>query len=309
MTPLIRAKVWTFGTVAVLVLALLCLNAAICGAYFQSPRPMGFAPALSPAPRPVTLLPMMPVNFYPTRSFEGRMDYEVGGSFYYTSNYFRLRRSNGTDIDFVDRMGLEANSVLWDIYAAVRSAPRWALTYSFMFPKTLVGRGILPTDFTIGGAFFPAGTRVSTKALASMHRIEWEYYVPLDRKFRAGPIISGNFVYSNVAMAAGPVSGSQAFTGFQMGVGGVIEYARANNVFVKLRSEYTFLNDHHGVMVDAHVKLFPWLAAFTDRRVIGGAQPYLEIGYKYKSADWTLDNKDTAVTSVQAGYLSLGVIF
>jgi len=304
MSPFNRAKLWTSGTTALLLLALLYAPPADCGNYFSYPGPARLSSGPPPMafPRPVSYVAQ-------GRTCQPCQSYEAGGRFHYTWNRIQLRQRTNVQIDFVDRLGLEPNSVLWEVFGGLRLSPSFAVTYHFVFPHTLQGRGIIPSTFTLGGAVFQAGAVVTTRALASMNRIDGEIYLPVARKFRAGPVISADFVYSNVAMTSGTISGSESFTGPQLGIGGVIEYARSNSIFVKAKSAYTFLNDHHGFYVDAQVKAFPFLASFTNRALADKVQPYLELGYRYNSVDWSLNNKDTAITVIQGIYATLGVIF
>jgi len=304
MSPFIRAKMWISGTSPLLLLVLLHALSGDCGSYFPHPGPVRWS---SVPPSPAYTRPVSYAK--PCHTNQACQSYEAGGRFYYTWNKILLQQRADFRIDFVQRMGLEPNSVLWEIFGGLRFSPRFAVAYHFVFPHTLQGRGITPSLLTIGGAVFPAGSVVTTKALASINTIDDEIYFPVARKFRVGPVISADFVYSNVTMASGTVSGSESFTGSQLGMGGVIEYARSNSLFVKTKSAYTFLNGHHGFYVDAQVKAFPFLATFTNRALADRVQPYMELGYKYKFVDWSLNNKDTVMTTIQGVYVTLGVIF
>jgi hypothetical protein len=304
MSPVGRAKMWTSGTVALLLLVLLHAPTADCGNRFYYPAPARW----SSGPPPT--IPSRPVSYIaPRQTCQLSPTFEAGGRFYYTWNQIQLRQRTGVQINFVDRLGMESNSDLWEIYGGLRLSPRFAVTYHFVFPHTLQGRGIIPSMLTLGGAVFQPGSVVTTRAKASVNRIESEIYFPVSRKYRVGPVISADFVSANVAMASGTISGSESFTGAQLGIGGVIEYARSNALFVKAKSAYTFINDHKGFYFDAQVKAFPFLATFANRALADRVQPYLELGYGYKSVDWSLNNKDKVITAIQGVYVTLGVIF
>ena len=128
----------------------------------SAPPPMGSVPGQQPFFKG----PCLPAQ--PCISFS----LEEGCRGFYTGNSFRIIRDNGAVLDFVRDLNLSQNTLVAEVYAALRVAPALSLTFSYMIPREDTGHGILHDAFTVGPTTFPAGTRVTCKSSTFLFRLD-----------------------------------------------------------------------------------------------------------------------------------------
>lgn len=259
--------------------------------------PSGFGPFT----QPFFARPCPPAN--PCRMFS----FEGGGRGYYSGNSFRIIWNGGGDIDFIRDLNFSQNTLVAEIYAALRLVPTLALTYTYMIPRIDNGNGYLPVDFTIGKTVFPAGTPVTLKSTTSLNRLEGEYFFVVGYNSRVGGLLLGELWVENLLME-GPIGGagqrdSQETQEFLMGAGGSAEYAPANGFFVKGKAAYMFLQKQNGIYLDCQGKFFPELNCGSQMRL------YLTGGYRYRSSEWVYNVDRKIQAASQGPYVELGVIF
>lgn len=261
------------------------------------PPHAAFGPGLQPCFPGPCLLPE-PCRIF---SFEG------GGRGFYTGNSFRVTYSNRADIDFIRDLHFAQNTLVAEVYAAVRMVPTMALTYSYMIPRDDNGHGTLPEDLTIGNTVFLAGTAVNLKSTTSRHRLEGEYFAVLGDRFRAGALLMGELWVENLQMQSATNRDSQQFEEFLMGAGVTGEFAPANGIFMKGKGAYTFLQKQNGLYLDFQGKFFPEFIG------CGGQQmqmrPYVTAGYRFRTSEWVINDDRKIQASIQGPYIELGVIF
>jgi hypothetical protein len=256
----------------------------------------------APFTQPFFMRPCPPANQCRIFSFEG------GGRGYYSGNSFRIIWNGGADIDFIRDLNFSQNTLVAEVYAALRLVPTLALTYTYMIPRIDDGNGVLPVNFAVGKTIFPAGTAVTVKSTTSLNRWEGEYFFVVGSNHRVGGLLLGELWVENLQMEGLDVRGlnqrdSQETQEFLMGAGGSGEYAPANGFFVKFKGAYTFLQKQNGWYFDCQGKFFPEFNCGAQMRL------YLTGGYRYRSSEWlyNVDRKIQATT--QGPYVELGVIF
>ena len=306
--------VLVLGTATLLILA--SVHYGACSQPFGPPmgppspgmRPGPPSPGMRPAPPPMGLVPgqqpffMGPcVPFQPCRSFS----LEGGGRGFYTGNSFRIIRKSGADIDFVRDLNFSQNTLVAEVYAALRVAPTLALTFSYMIPRDDNGHGTLPETLTLGNTIFPALTQVTSKSSTSLYRLEGEYFLAVGYNYRVGGLLLGEIWVENLRMESLLAKDSQSFEEFLMGAGGSGEYAPANGIFVKVKGAYTFLQKQNGFFLDCQGKFFPELAAGYGSQM----RPYVAGGYRFRTSEWVVNEDKKIQATIQGPYVELGLIF
>ena len=297
--------VLVLGTATLLVLA--SVHYGGCSQPFGPP--MGPpSPGMRPAPPPMGLVPgqqpfsqgpCLPVQ--PCRSFS----LEEGCRGFYTGNSFRIIRNKGADIDFVRNLNFSQNTLVAEVYAALRIVPRFALTFSYMIPRDDTGHGILPEAFTVGPTTFPAGTLVTCKSSTFLCRLEGECFLAVGNNYRVGGLLLGELWGENLFMNSNFAWGYEYFEKSQMGVGGTGEYAPADGVFIKFKGAYTFLQNQDGLFLDCQGKLFPKSVCYESQM-----RPYVAGGYRFRSFELWIVNEDKKIqATIQGPYVELGLIF
>ena len=278
-----------------------------CGQSFGPPRgPSG--PALGPAyppqgcspfPQPFFMRPCPPTNQYRSLAFEG------GGRGYYSGNSLRILWNGGPDIDFIRDLNFAQNTLVAEIYAALRVVPTLALTYSYMIPREDNGNGFLPVDFRVGNTIFPSGTVVRAKSNTSLHRLEGECFFVLGYNYRVGGLLLGEMWVENLRMESATASDSQETTEFLMGAGGTGEYGPGYGIFVKFKGAYTFLQKQNGMYLDFQGKFFPEFNNGCGSQI----RLYVTGGYRFRSSEWVFNVDRKIQATSQGPYVELGVIF
>lgn len=285
---------------AISLAMLLCLvSSGNC--QFPAPPPMVTPLPLpgGPPAQPLYLGPCQPVQQCSTFSIEG------GGRAFYTRNWFKLTQGTDPDINFVKDLNFSENTLVGEIFGAVRIVPSLAATYTFMLPREDHGYGVLPADLTVNGTLFPAGTHVTAKTTISLHRFEGEYFAVVGPNYRGGVYLLGELWFNQFSMTSDITSDSKIRNEFLMGIGGSGEFAPSRGTFVKIKAAYTFLEKQNGVFLDGQAKLFPDLNGGPG----SGFRPYVAAGYRYRSSQWDLNENTKLQASIYGPYAEVGVIF
>lgn len=279
----------------------------------QGPFP-GVAPGPMPGPFPGPGPGLSPfgVGDCGSQSCGPGLAIEVGGRAYYTTNNLKWRNDQGRDVDFIEDLHFSRNTLVGEIYGALRMPPWGALTYTFMFPRLDHGYGTLLEDLTIGQMLFPAGTQITAKIDRMIHRWEGEYFIPIGLTMRAGPYLLGELLIQKLTVDDGTVSESRTYQEFIMGVGGSAEFAPAYNFFIKGKAAYTFLHNQSGVYADVEGRFFPDLASCGVQGMTGSFRPYLGAGYRLRYSTRTKEHSehnDRFELTIHGPYASVGVVF
>ena len=259
-----------------------------------------------PAPMPFATGPCFPMKSCKTFSLEG------GARAFYTNNSVILNRDNqGGSLDFVRDLNFSQGTIVGEVYAAVRMSPKLAATYTFMIPRQDNGHGTLPIAVVVDNTTFTAGTQVAAKSVTSMHRWEGEAYPIFGCNYRLGGLLFGELIIQRLRMKDALQEDSEEYSEFLMGVGGVAEYAPADNVFARVKAAYTFLGNQNGVYVDGEGKFFPDLSSGCGTGgVPSGVKPYVGGGYRYRYSEWKRnESNDTLQVTIHGPYAEVGVIF
>ena len=238
---------------------------------------------------------------------------EVGGRAYYTTNIVKWKNDQGADVDFIEDLHFSRNTLLGEIYGALRMPPWGALSYTFTFPRLDNGHGTLLGDLVIGQTLFPAGTQITAKIERTIHRWEGEYFIPVGCSLRVGPYLMGELFVQKLTVDDGTVSESRTFQEFIMGVGGSAEFAPAYNFFLKGKAAYTFLQNQSGVFVDVEGRFFPDLASCGVQGMTGSLRPYLGAGYRLRQStrfkEDDRENNNRFELTIHGPYASVSVVF
>lgn len=253
------------------------------------PGPFPIGPPLCSPQRPCTLF-----------SFEG------GGRGYYSGNTFEINQDGSPGIDFIRDLHFAQYTLAAEVYAAIRVAPSFALTYSYLIPREDHGYGILPDNLAVGNTVFVQGTPVAAKATTSLHKLEAEYFLAVGPQFRAGAYLLGEFWVEDFSMKSAQVQDSQQREEFLMGAGATGEFSPGSSIYLKFKGACTFLQKQAGVYLDAEGKFFPDM-----NNPYRGAQlrPYVSAGYRFRSSEWNINTHRKINASSQGPYLEIGVLF
>jgi hypothetical protein len=237
---------------------------------------------------------------------------EGGARAFYTNNSVILNRDNqGGSLDFVRDLNFSQGTIVGEVYAAVRMSPKLAATYTFMIPRQDNGHGTLPIDVVVDNTTFIAGSQVAAKSVTTIHRWEGEAYPVFGCNYRLGGLLFGELIIQRFRMNDAQQEDSEEYSEFLMGVGGVAEYAPADNVFARVKAAYTFLGNQNGVFVDGEGKFFPDLSSGCGTGgVPSGVKPYVGGGYRYRYSEWKRnESNDTLQATIHGPYAEVGVIF
>jgi hypothetical protein len=205
-------------------------------------------------------------------------------------------------------LNFSSNTLLAEVYGALRMPPKWALTYSFVLPREDFGYGVLPADVIVGSTRFVQGTRVAARSLTSLHRWEAEWFVKTGCNFRAGVYGLGELYVETFEMKDAAQDDQDVINEFLAGVGGTGEYSSGGSLFVKVKGAYTFLQDQTGFYVDAEAKLFPRIDPCGPLAGLANLKPYGAIGYRFRSAIWHREDTKTEITW-HGPTATLGIVF
>jgi hypothetical protein len=261
-------------------------------------------PGCGPMPQ-FPMGPCMPTNDCNSFSLEG------GARAYYPTLSTYLRNPNTGQTDLIRDLSFSPNYLLGEVYAALRVPPTFAFTYTFQIPRQDDGNGILPTNITVNGVQFLAGSHVAAQTLKSQHRFEGEYYFMNGCNYRVGPYVMGELFVHRLEMKDALVSTTHSNTWFVMGVGASGEFAPSKNVFGRLKAAYTFLNNQNGVYLDFEGKFFPEFMTSCGGGMKSTVKPYVGVGYRYRNALWqTNTSADLQIDTIVYGpHAEFGLIF
>ena len=291
-------KIVKYLVVASIASALIVLLSFSIGSCWQFPAgPVVTGPSACPPPCP----PAFGFSCGPKFGFEG------GARAFYSTNIAKIKNDQGPDIDFTDDLNFSSNTLLAEVYGALRLPPKWAFTYSYVIPREDFGYGTLTADVIVGDTRFDAGTQVAARSLTSLHRWEGEWFVMTGCNFRGGGYALGELYIETFEMRDEEQSDQDVINEFLMGLGGTGEYA-SNNFFVKVKGAYTFLQDQTGFYVDAEAKLFPKIDPCGPMASLANLRPYGAIGYRYRQATWDRDNSKTEIIW-HGPTATLGIVF
>ena len=291
---------------ATLAVVLFLVNTGFCQfpglPHGQSPAPgLGCPPpACGPMSPPFLAGPCMPVQDCKGINVEG------GVRAFYTRNWAKLTRQIDGDVNFVKDLNFSENTLVGEVYGALRVAPTLALTYSFLIPREDHGWGTLPADLNVNGTIFTAGTQVTAKSTTSLHRFEGEYFLFVGPNYRAGGYLLGELWVERFSMESDVASDSKTRDEFLMGGGGSGEYAPSKGIFLKFKGAYTFLQKQTGIYLDGQGRFFPELNTCGGNV---GFRPYVAAGYRYRAAEWVINEDTKFQTSIHGPYAEVGLIF
>ncbi|MEJ2718551.1 MAG: hypothetical protein P8182_15680 [Deltaproteobacteria bacterium] len=261
-------------------------------------------------------VPLAPPGFpsCPPQRCGSACSIEGGGRAFYTTNTAKIFDDLAPDIDFIEDLHFSQNTLVGEVYAALRVPPWLALTYTFLLPREDHGYGFLPADFVLGDVFFPAGTQVAAKSITSLHRWEAEYFFGLRCDCRAGPLLMAELLVDTLQMDARNDNGflvgaKETFSEFLLGIGGTAEFAPSQNVFFRGKAAYTFLQDQGGFFLDLGARYFCDVkAGCGPPSMFSDIRPYLGVGYRYRTSTWYHGDRKFLGT-IHGPYASVGVVF
>lgn len=262
-------------------------------------------PACGPAPMPFAMGPCFPQKSCTKFSFEG------GGRLFYTSNAVKLTHNNQATIDFVRDLNFSQNTLVGEVFGAVRICPTLAFTYTFMIPRDDEGNGLLPANLVVDNTVFAAGQLIAAKTTTSLHRWEGEAYPIIGCNYRVGGLLFAELLIERLRVEDGIQSDSEEYSEFLMGIGGVAEYAPADNVYARVKAAYTFLQNQNGFYLDGEGKFFPeFNKGCGPTSMPSGMRPYVGAGYRYRYAEWSRnEGNDKLEITIHGPYAEVGVIF
>jgi hypothetical protein len=298
-----------WGTVSLLLLVLLAP-----AAYSQNFMPSMMGPPMGgmmpSAPMggglcgpPMAMGPCVPDNTCKTINVEGG-----GRLLYITTNEFKLKVDNGSDINLAKDLNFSCNNVVGEVYAAVRMPKFGALTYTFLIPRTDNGNGVLISDLDFNGRFYPVGTPVTSKLEISRHRWEAEYFLSVGCNSRVAGLLLGELWVRNFELEGPDASTNRWESTFLMGVGGTVEYAPANGFFLKGKGVFKFLQDQTGWYLEGAGRYFPEMNQGCGGMDLG-FRPYGGVGFRWESSNWRINENLKLQTSFYGPFAEVGVVF
>jgi len=293
-----------------LIASLIIPSTGMCASPFGPPPPMQMGPGYGPPPGKPPMVGPSPYSFGPPLCLPYRpcpaFSFEGGGRGYYSGNTFIVNQDGSLGIDFIRDLHFSQYTLVAEVYAALRVAPSFAFTYTYMIPREDYGYGILPDNLTVGNTVFTVNTPVSAKSTTSLHKLEAEYFLSVGPQFRAGAYLLGEFWVEDFLMKSAQVQDSQQREEFLMGAGATGEFSPGSSIFVKFKGACTFLQKQAGLYLDAEGKFFPDMS-----NPYGSSQlrPYISAGYRFRSSEWNLNEHRKVNASSQGPYLELGAIF
>jgi len=297
-----------WGTVSLLLLVLLAP-----AAYSQSFMPSMMGPPMGgmmqsapmgggPCGPPMLMGPCVPDNTCKKINVEG------GARAWYTTNLFKLKYDNGADVDLTKDLNYSCNTLVGEIFAAIRMPKVFALTYTFLIPRTDNGNGVLPGDITVDGTLFTEGTNVSSKIEFSRHRWEGEYFVSVGCNSRIAGLLMGELWVRNLRVESAEASNNVSETQFFMGVGGTVEYAPANGLFIKGKGVFKFLQDQTGWYLEGVGRYFPEMNQGCGGMDLG-FRPFGGVGFRWENSNWRINENLKLQTSFYGPFAEVGVVF
>ncbi len=212
---------------------------------------------------------------------------------------------------------------LGEVYAAVRIAPRIAFTYTFIIPTEDEDTGFITAPLQVGNVLFPANSIINWKTTTSVHRWEGEYFFLTGCNYRIGGYGLGELIVDDLRFT--DTLGNQADrsdTKFLLGFGGSAEYGFSDNMFLRAKGAYTFLEDTtYGIYAEVSGRMFPDTnngcqpqSACGSSDLFSGWRPYGEIGYRYRVVEWDRGNNNQGqsqklFTQFHGPFAALGAIF
>lgn len=280
------------------------------------PPMMGGCPPPACGPGPMTMCP--PPSCGPTFSFElgGRATLAICDMEYVTDNFERIYFQR--DLNFKDVLALG------EVYAAVRIAPRIAFTYSFVVPTLDTDYGWLFGQIQLGNQIFNPVLYGHFKTETSAHRFEGEYFFLTGCNYRLGAYALGELIVNHVEFTFPPAAATvQADdTLFLLGFGGSAEYAFSDNMFLRAKAAYTFLEETtYGAYAEVSARMFPDMNNGCEPQPVcgsgdlfSGLRPYGEVGYRYRVIEWDLGTnaqgqQRTFFTQFHGPFAAIGAIF
>jgi hypothetical protein len=296
----------------------LCWNypmpSPMMGTPFNAGNPMGgpgAPPTCGPVQGPPMMAPCGPKAPCP------KIGLELGGRAFYSTNFFTRSHSVRGALDFIADLNFSRNTLVGEIFGALRYAPWFAGTYTYMFPRIDHGNGILPADIVVGGTLFPVGTPVTAKSTVGRHLWELEFYPWVDCDFRVGPYMMfelwvNKFEMEGTPPQVAPLSDQETFTEFYMGIGLAGEYAPSNILFFRAKGAWTFLQMSNGIYAEGGARYFPELGNSEfggDDLGLGDIRPYIGAGYRYRYIFAKPNENEKNTVYAHGPYGEFGIIF
>lgn len=303
MSYAIHRRLLFICAAALAALAVTCPHAHA----WNLPAPPMFASPAGPAPAPPMQMgpPLQAPSFGPAGGSKFGLEGGVRGL--YTWNYATLVLDGLTDIDFIEDLEFAPTTFEGEIYAAIRFAPSFAFTYSFLLPRTDNGDGRLPETFTLNETTFALGTLVSSKAVTSRHRWEGELFLVYGPRYRVGPLALAELLVTTLEMSSDTANDKRTFSEFMMGIGLTGEVAPFPSTYLKLKGAWTFLQEQSGVYLEAEGRYFPVPSGRLGAPA-SGLRPYIAGGYRVRKSQWDGDGWQFTGT-IHGPFATVGVVF
>ncbi len=276
-------------------------------------------------PPPVTCLPMPPAPG-PISACGPNFNWELGARGIVYSLTGKMDDDRFGVVDFFKDLNVTENPFMIEAYVSLRKAPKWALTYTLGLPQKIEGDGTTPVPFNFRDALFAAGERISTEADLVLHRVEASYYLVVGCRHRFGPYGFAELISGKLEAVSPARSADSAGIGGYFGLGGDFEYALQDNIFMRARAAYIFLetaqqwaaradsdkvNNAGGILADLELKYFPGSGCGPAIPGFGapGSRMYIGAGVNYRGIYSNLDDFRRVTGSAVGPYLEAGVIF
>ncbi len=246
--------------------------------------------------------------------------WELGARAIYLNNGYKWQFSDSRqNIDFVRDLNFSPSYFTGEVYGAIRFAPCFALTYTFVIPYADGGWGVLPSRIRFDGVTVPAGATTNWKTTPYLLRQEAEYYLFTGCNFRVGAVLAGQVLVQetkldfidNTQVVAAPVAQhlKDTFVWGVPGVGGIAEFSPINLAFFRFKGIYHIIpNRAWGYTLDGDARFFPEFGAGS----CGGppmCKLYLGAGYRYTNIE-VHESENADFNIFQHGpYGEIGLIF
>jgi hypothetical protein len=227
----------------------------------------------------------------------GKVRYLLGN---YGYNYY-----SNPDADLNSALGLPEHQVIGTYSAAYRFTPQWSLRYSVM-PLSLEGSGS-GNSFTFGTTLISSGTNTKAKWERLTQRIGI-VYDPI-RTYNSRVSVFGDYmrVDDKVSVIQLGCCGSTMNNEFNMAVAG-LEFEKClkntrfmNTLSLECKAGVAFLDDAVGSDLSTGLKF--------SIPMNNGRWGYLSGGYRYVSLNRKYSDARLTDTTMDGGYLQMGLIF
>lgn len=247
---------------------------------------------------------------------ECQFTWELGSRLMYFNNAFKVSFSDSRqNIDFVRDLNFSPSFLTGEVYGALRVAPRFVLTYTFMIPRSDGGWGVLPSTLNFNGTTILAGSTTNWKVTPYVIRQEAEYYCFTGCNYRVGPVLAGEVIVSDIKVDYLDPQGlahhrkTTSVVGWPS-IGGIGEFAPTNGAFLRFKGLYHFIPSKlSGFTLEGDMRFFPDLGSSCDGAPPSQVRPYLGVGYRYTNIWANISDNEDITHSFYGPFGEFGVIF